>query len=509
MTSSSIRPAKTGGFIAFLALAFLAPGKCWTAPAGPPSPPASTGALPSGLDGHVLLPGPAALDNPLKGLMAYPPDPGTADKRRYPTSLTFRYFALNELMTGPDSYNWAPLENFLNQTAREGRQAVVRVYVEYPGEKSGIPDFLRKSGIAIRRVKQWNTESPDYDDPRTLAALTHFIKAWGARYDGDPRIGFITMGLVGLWGEWHTWPSPELFPTDDSVRQVLDAFAQSFHKTRLLVRYPHLARGYAVGLPMGFHDDSFAYRDSGGQPGSRSVTLPQSMGGWDWSFLQEMLNAGGENRWTVQPIGGELRPEIQTSFARPGKNIDDWRDCVAAAHASWLLDHVGVEAFAAGDKDMDALDRGLGYDLRVREAYFKNALHDGERLRLALRWSNEGVAPFYYPWPVLVGLFQGGKLVKAWTTGWDLRLLQPSKIRVFPDWNLKGKPKDMDFAAPRVDEASFPTQGLAPGSYRLALRVPNPLEALGFAKARPLRFSNAAQGADGWLTLGSLQLGAR
>jgi hypothetical protein len=478
----------------------------WAAPAGPPNPPENPAQVPAGLARHALEPGPAALDNPLKGLMAYLPDPGTLDKRRYPTSLTFRYFALKDLMTGPDSFNWAPMESFLNQSAQEGRQAVVRVYLEYPGKESGMPDFLRKSGIAIRRVKQWNTESPDYDDPRTLKVLTTFIHAWGARYDGDPRIGFITMGLVGLWGEWHLWPSPELFPKDPAVRVVLDAFAQSFHKTRLLVRYPHLAHGYAVGLPMGFHDDSFAYRDNGGQPGTRSVTLPQSMGGWDWSFLQEMLNAGGENRWMEQPIGGELRPEIQTAFAQAGKNVDDWRDCVAAAHASWMLDHMGVETYAAGDKDMDALARGLGYDLRVREAYFKDSLRDGEPLDLALRWSNEGVAPFYYPWPVLVGLFKGRELVKSWTTPWDLRRLQPSTIRAFPDWNLPGHPTDIPFAAPRVDETSLPTDGLAEGEYRLALRVPNPLEALGYAKARPLRFSNATQGADGWLTLGELRM---
>lgn len=33
--------------------------------------------------------------------------------------------------------------------------------------------------------------SPDYADPHLRAALVHFIAASGARYDGDPRIGFI------------------------------------------------------------------------------------------------------------------------------------------------------------------------------------------------------------------------------------------------------------------------------------------------------------------------------
>ena len=34
----------------------------------------------------------------------------------------------------------------------------------------------------------------------------HFVAALGNRYDGDPRIGYITAGLYGFWGEEHTYP---------------------------------------------------------------------------------------------------------------------------------------------------------------------------------------------------------------------------------------------------------------------------------------------------------------
>ena len=33
--------------------------------------------------------------------------------------------------------------------------------------------------------------SPAYSNPHLRAALVHFIAALGARYHGDPRIGFI------------------------------------------------------------------------------------------------------------------------------------------------------------------------------------------------------------------------------------------------------------------------------------------------------------------------------
>ena len=46
-----------------------------------------------------------------------------------------------------------------------------------------------------------------------------------ARYDGDPRIGFVQLGLLGFWGEWHTYPYDGYahpWVTDWSGVQVVD-----------------------------------------------------------------------------------------------------------------------------------------------------------------------------------------------------------------------------------------------------------------------------------------------
>jgi len=39
------------------------------------------------------------------------------------------------------------------------------------------------------------------------------------RYDGDTRIGYIQLGLLGFWGEWHTWtgdPSTDTWIPDST-----------------------------------------------------------------------------------------------------------------------------------------------------------------------------------------------------------------------------------------------------------------------------------------------------
>jgi hypothetical protein len=61
--------------------------------------------------------------------------------------------------------------------------------------------------------------SPNYGDPRVLRALEQYIVALGDRYDGDKRIGAIHVGLLGIYGEGHTFPTEGLVP-DSSVTSV-------------------------------------------------------------------------------------------------------------------------------------------------------------------------------------------------------------------------------------------------------------------------------------------------
>src|SRR4029079_3197829 len=131
-------------------------------------------------------------------------------------------------------------------------------YVDYPTLPYGVPGFL--SGVAKNAYTDYgNTTSfsPNYDDPALVSAMTNLIAALGARYDGDPRVGFITVGLVGFWGEWHTYrPScgcDDWMPSVATERRGIEAFNDSFHHTRLLLRFPDV--GWH-GEPFGFHDDA-------------------------------------------------------------------------------------------------------------------------------------------------------------------------------------------------------------------------------------------------------------
>ena len=132
--------------------------------------------------------GPA--DNPLKGFVPY-----AGQGKDFPHSLEFNYLPLASIMTGPKEFNWAPMESLLDDIASRGCQSVFRIYMEYPNKPSGVPEYLVKAGVKIRKWTNTNTQpfppavdhTPDYEDPRLREALKNFIAALGARYDGEFR----------------------------------------------------------------------------------------------------------------------------------------------------------------------------------------------------------------------------------------------------------------------------------------------------------------------------------
>jgi uncharacterized protein DUF4832/carbohydrate binding protein with CBM6 domain len=480
----------------------------------PPRPAAPSAPDPS-LTDHPLSYAPGPLDNPDKGLAVYY-SAGTNQNTGYPHSITWSYFPLSAVMTNAsdcDQLDWTAVENMLNETASYGNTAAIRFYLDYPSGNptNGMPACWNGK-VPTNNDTYWNTQSPDYNNPFLLSSLQYFIGQFGAKYDGDPRIGFIQLGLIGYWGEWHTWPEngtggyADFMPTDANAATIVNAYASAFHKTKIEVRYPASAGGAANSLDIGYHDDSFCYREGSPLAG---VTLPQSLGGADYSQLQLDLNEGTENKWITDSMGGEVRPEIQSSAfstwsTGASGSDDDMKACIELEHTTWKLDQ-GSTSYSPTDPDVGAAVREMGYDFTVPHAYYQNTVSGTTKIGVAI--TDDGVAPFYSPWTVQLGLKDAsGKIVKTWKTPWDLRTVMPSQIRAFPDWNVGADPTYLPYGYPQYFDTSVNTSGVATGSYQLVMDVVNPLSSVN-ANAKPLRFANATQGSDGWLGLGSIAVG--
>lgn len=433
---------------------------------------------------HKILSAPSREGNPLKGL--FPFEDGTDTD--FPHSMEWFYISVKEVQTGMNSFDWTALEKHLDAIAGRGHQAVFRFYYDYPGMPTGVPEFLIDGGLKMNQYDEPDNlggsgYSPDYENQTFRTSMQNFIKAFGAEYDGDPRIGYLTLGLLGFWGEWHTWPydgwnppKENWTPSNTVYTEVLTAFDKAFNKTPLCVREPK------DGIPnaeadIGYHDDSFS-----------RATLTADAGGQSWSFMEKVTAAKEQNKWKTNPIGGEVYPVDQmTLFASDpwmGGEGQTWEACLAQAHPTWLMCHK-IQVYT-GDTLQNAriASRQLGYDFQVAKAYYDNVT-SSEPLYLGIDIKNIGIAPFYYDhtmWPIQVGVKKSGKLVKSWTTSWDLDTIPADKsVKTF--------------------EYSVKKHGLAEGSYTICIKVINPLK-----NGDILGFANKGQNKDGWLDLGKFKV---
>lgn len=434
-------------------------------------------------------PAPGPADNPLKGFVPY-----AGQGRTFPHSLEFGYLPLAALMTGPTNFTWAPLDRLLDGIASRRCQGIFRIYLEYPRKPTGVPEYLVRAGLLMRAWTNTNTQplppaldhTPDYEDPRLRAALTNFIAALGARYDGDPRVACLTAGLLGTWGEWHCHPHSEWFASKAVQAEVMDAYEAAFRRTPVLLRYPagdhHRALAPNSRRNLGYHDDSFAW-----------ATLETGRKQDAWFYLAALHDAGptAMERWRTAPIGGEIRPELWPCLWKTGgcEQGQDFARCVRETHATWLMDTSTSRPLAPEERERAlAAARSLGYELQVVQA---SAALAGRQLAVSVTITNLGVAPFYAGWPV--------QLRAVGPAGSESAIRLPFALQTLLPATAETRSGTLDLSA------------FSPGEIRLRLGIPNPL-----AGGRPLRFANAAQDGDGdsggegegegWLTLGRIRL---
>ncbi|WP_176215239.1 DUF4832 domain-containing protein [Cytobacillus gottheilii] len=460
---------------------------------------------------------PAPIDNPLKGFLPFSESASwRTDYNQIPYSLEYFYIPLNDIMTDFNKYDWSKLEAQIDDIASRGNQAIFRVYLDYPNKPSGIPQFLLDNGLETRDYSYYNnggsngtSVAPDYNDENFKNALTQFIGALGDKYDGDPRIGFIQAGLIGFWGEWHTYPqdgetsvgswdgglaehedghATDWMPSLANQEEIIQSFDDSFNKTKILARYPS---EFNRDLGIGYHDDSFAFQ-----------TLPSSLGGEDWHFVGQLQDNQVMDKWKEEPIGGEMRPEIQMDMwdndppqylgvPIEGAQGEDYYKSVELTHVSWLkiqnvfqmpLEESALERAREGS-------RRLGYEYFVPAAYVNSA---NGHLQTAMEIQNTGVAPFYYDWNVEIAARDENGKIEKWTTDWDISYVLP-------------KDKETKENNGVLFEWSSDISQLSEGSYEILVKVVNPLSKMN-ASAKTFRFANKEQEENGWLNIGQIEI---
>lgn len=400
--------------------------------------------------------GPGPVTNPLKGYAPYVEEGGL---KGVPSTMTFYETSWRELEPREGDYRFAEWESrTFRAPAVKDKRTVLRVYLDYPNKEVALPQWLIDAGVKMIPYSDAGIGkglSPDYADPRLRAAMAKLIAAMGRRWDGDPQVAYVQLGLLGHWGEWHTYPRDELFAPAAVQKEVVDGMHAAFPHKPLMAR---TATAYLGRQPwLGYHDDM----------------IPEdTLGPEDWKFLPNLKAAGRDGNWKVAPTGGEMVPGAAKRYL--GADWDTTVRAVREGHLTWIGPYCPLlvgDGDAAFRERAAELSRMMGYEFRLDRVRVDNGT-------VTIDGTNAGVAPFYGAWPVRLALLDANG-----------RAVATSEAKADPRGWLPGP---FAFAAP------LPKAPVA-GAYRLAIGLVDPWKGV-----PDVRFANRLDVVDGWTVLSSL-----
>ena len=160
-------------------------------------------------------------------------------------------------------------------------------------------------GHRERPVARLRGSSPEA--PRSPNLSSRDGRAVGQAIRRSPTV---QLGLLGHWGEWHTYPRAETSsrPPRCTQRNVVDGMHAAFPHKKL----------------DGPHGDRSTSAISRGWVTTTIMIPEDTVGPEDWKFLSNLKAAGREREaWKVAPTGGEMyawRGQAQYLGARTGNS---------------------------------------------------------------------------------------------------------------------------------------------------------------------------------------------
>lgn len=436
------------------------------------------------------------LNNPHKGFMLWGTDYAAGSPvNHYGATIYHVYAPWREIETADQVFDWGRFEtNHLLPILADHPEAtfVIRPVADYPdGENSGItlfytggelqrdfPRFLMEPPLSIPYAPYTDCNddgpgwTPDWNHPAMITQLVQFVQAFGARYNGDPRITAVQTGLLGLWGEWHQSGCEAQEPSNTVKAAVRDTYTASFTSTPVQTRY---ARDPDVaGVSFGFYEDYFP---SFTAPCVYDFPSCSDDGDWNLSYgFQHVVPAAAQN-WQSNPVSGES-PTLAQKLTW-SNDFSDVMTVLRDYHFSFL-GPAGGHQWAGNGAKLQPMKRLLGYNFHLTRAEWPDHLWLGHPTQIRLTFSNSGAAPCYHLFPIEVALCDpAGTPHFRHTVSEDLRGLMPGPSQAYA--------------------CTFTASNLAAGTYSLRIALLDPRTG-----APGVRIQSAGEDANRRIALGEL-----
>jgi len=355
-------------------------------------------------------------------------------------TIGFQYLPWKEFEPTNGSFNFDNVEEIIARPGSKDLHFILRLYCDWHGtnqESRGCPDWIYNE-VGVQRLQGENGRYiTDYNNPQYINEAKQAIKALGERYDDDPRVHSFQIGVLGYWGEWHTFGSQfsgqSYEISEENQREILETYigvaGSAFEKAKIIGRYPYNTTLNNAGN-IGFHNDYF--RPDNGHSAEFS------------DFVSD------NQKWLDGPIGGEMPPEAVGPDLFKLYLTQEGMEMIETGHYSNMQPtEINNEHRAQYLK----MHKRMGYNYQIEQAMFAQQLSSSATLNVELNLTNIGVAPFYYDWVVQFALLdqnsQPLSIVEA--QNYDLTQYMPNQ-----PFNLN---------------AAIPLNQAANGQYNVGIRI--------------------------------------
>jgi hypothetical protein len=364
--------------------------------------------------------------------------------------LTWRNFEPQEGVYDFDAFE---KKQQLVRWRQEGKRVVFRFVVDVPGSEShlDIPDWLfnKINGSGDYYDTNYGRGfSPDYSNPVFIEYHEKALKALGDRYGKDGFFAFIELGSLGHWGEWHTHPDIAHLPSEEIRDLYVFHYVEAFPGTYLLMRRPF---SIAQKLGLGLYNDMTA-------------DLNETNRWLDWiknggEFLPQEVNSllPMPDGWQNAPIGGEQTHSLSNDQIY-GANLEQTLQLLKMSHTTFIGPGSPYKLETTGplQNGIDKVLETIGYRLYLDHVEMPKRILYGKDMKITFTFSNNGIAPMYYNWPVRVYLLdENGNTITTHPLQMDLRKVLPGKFY------------DVPF--------TIPVGGLKNGIYSIGIAIIDPI----------------------------------
>jgi hypothetical protein len=226
---------------------------------------------------------------------------------------TYLGYYWSQLEPQQGQYNWSLIDNDMKPWVANGKSVILRVSTsgqykwQPPTSGHGTPQWVYDQGVSSVTETD-HSVVPQYWNPTFLSNLNTFVQAFASRYDGNPHVSAIEIG-VGMGGEtkpdtlkngqarMQQWQAIGYTNAVwwNTIQQIITMYTSAFHKTPLAL------------LP----DASFIGHDKGY---SESMLLDYAVARNIW--LQDdglVADRTLPSQWKKVPVISEQRQETDQS----------------------------------------------------------------------------------------------------------------------------------------------------------------------------------------------------